>query len=408
MIKIGIRQNLIYPTAFAFSSALRDIEYIIMKKMKENILKKNFIYFENLFLSLIIFISEFISGLIFYKYHINFLKRRKIETDSTIMGIKLVKRRNVKISIPDSNLVIYIYIFLISLLDYSDFFFKINIFPNYYNTSNISISSTLYIRLRVVLTFFSSFFSYFLLKIPIHKHQKCSLILLGFCFLYFLITEFSFSFLKHNSIDPKFTFIIVMTILSQLLFSFIDIIEKYLLEYNFVNPFQMLMIEGIFGAILVIISFFIWTNPIYEIKQLYCIYKDNLLIIFILILFLIIYLVLSGIKNIYRVVTNKIYNPTTKNLFDVLFSPLLLIIYFYYENDYQIMEHNHHRTIIFICNLFISFLIVFSCCVYNELFVLFCCGLEYNTHREISKRAELNANLKELNPADDDDSDEGE
>ena len=116
---------------------------------------------------------------------------------------------------------------------------------------------------------------------------------------------------------------------------------------------------------------------------------------------------LSGIKNIYRVVTNKIYNPTTKNLFDVLMDPLLLIIYFFIEDDLKHTEHKHYRPIIFICNLFVSFLIVFSCCVYNELFVLFCCGLEYNTHREISIRADLN-DIKELNPVDDNDSDDGE
>jgi hypothetical protein len=124
--------------------------------------------------------------------------------------------------------------------------------PNYHNKSNISFSPSIYIRLTVVLTFYSSFFSYFLLKIPIHKHQKCSLILLGFCFLYLLFTEFFISFLNDKSIDFEiFAFTIVFTILSQLFFSFIDIIEKYLLEYDFVNPFQMLMVEGIYGIILI-------------------------------------------------------------------------------------------------------------------------------------------------------------
>ena len=399
MIKIGIRQNLIYPTIFAFSSLFRDIGYIFMKNWFNTKI-------EYYFLTLIMFISEFISGLILFRYHLNFIKGRKSKEDSTIMGIKLVKIKQIKKSIPDSDLVIYIYIFLITFFDFLNFELKLIMLPNYHNKSNISFSPSIYIRLTVVLTFYSSFFSYFLLKIPIHKHQKCSLILLVFCFLYFLFTEFFISFLNDKSFDYGiFAFNIIFTILSQLFFSFIDIIEKYLLDYDFVNPFQMLMVEGIYGIILTIISFFIWENPIYEIENLYHIYKGELFEIFKLILFLIIYLVLSGIKNIYRIVTIKIYNPTTKNLFDVLMDPLLLIIYFYYEKD---MKEKQHRTIIFICNLFVSFLIVFSCCVYNELFVLFCCGLEYNTHREISKRAELNANLKELNPTDDNDSDDGE
>ena len=399
MIKIGIRQNLIYPTAFAFSSLFREIEYIFMNKPN---------YTENYFLTLIMFISEFISGLLFFRYHLNFVNGRKSIEDSTIMGIKLVKIKNVKQSIPDSNLVIYIYIFLIAFFDFSNFVSKFILLPNYLRTSNISYSLSINIRSTVVLTFYSSFFSYFLLKIPIHKHQKCSLILLGFCFLYFLFTEFFISFLNDKSIDlVKFALIIVMTFFSQLFFSFIDIIEKYLLEYDLVNPFQMLMVEGIFGIILTIISIIIWAKPFDEIEKLHKKYEGELLKIFILILFLIMYLVLSGFKNIYRVVTNKIYNPTTKNLFDVLMDPLLLVIYFFIEGDLQNMEYNHDRWIIFICNLIVSLLIIFSCCVYNELFVLFCCGLEYNTHREISKRADY-SRIKELNPVDDNDSDDGE
>ena len=85
--------------------------------------------------------------------------------------------------------------------------------------------------------------------------------------------------------------------------------------------------------------------------------------------------------------------------------PLLLIIYFFIEGDLENMEKNHERWIFFICNIIESLLIVFGCCVYNELFVLFCCGLEYNTHREISIRADLN-DIKELNPVDDNDSDD--
>ena len=273
MIKIGIRQNLIYPTFFAFSSLFRDIGYIFMK----NWINTNIEYY---FLTLIMFISEFISGFILFKYHLNFMKGRKSKEDSTIMGIKLVKIKQIKKSIPDSDLVIYIYIFLITFFDFLNFELKLIMLPNYHNKSNISFSPSIYIRLTVVLTFYSSFFSYFLLKIPIHKHQKCSLILLVFCFLYFLFTEFFISFLNDKSFDYGiFAFNIIFTILSQLFFSFIDIIEKYLLEYDFVNPFQMLMVEGIYGIILTIISFFIWTNPI-EIKKLNKIYEGGLFKIF--------------------------------------------------------------------------------------------------------------------------------
>ena len=52
---------------------------------------------------------------------------------------------------------------------------------------------------------------------------------------------------------------------------------------------------------------------------------------------------------------------------------------------------------------------VFSCCVYNEFFVLFCCDLEHNTHRQISSRSSsMIENRLELMPEDGNDSDDDE
>ena len=99
--------------------------------------------------------------------------------------------------------------------------------------------------------------------------------------------------------------------------------------------------------------------------------------------------------------TIDIYNPATKNLIDVIFHPILIIIYFY-KNDFKIRDKKQ-RIIYFIFNLIISIVMVISCCIYNELLVLFCCGLEYNTHREISNRASFSEEKDELKLFDNDD-----
>ena len=143
------------------------------------------------------------------------------------------------------------------------------------------------------------------------------------------------------------------------------------------------MLEGIFGTILTIIFFIIY-KPFEGISESYSESKTKIGFVLVLIFYNILFFVLSGIKNIYRVMTNKVYNPTTKNLADVVFDPILLIIYYYYKTDY---EDKDKRGLIFALNLIISIIMVFSCCVYNEFFVLFCCDLEHNTHRQISSRS---------------------
>ena len=375
MIKIGIRKNLIYPTIFSISSLLRDIQFIFIENRIENI---------GLLLSLNVSLAEALSGFIFYRFHINFLKQgKKEETNSTIMGIKLIKPKKKKIKNPDSNLMIFIYIFIAGLFDFS--FYDLNVFFSPSNSHNYSskiyISPSLNIRLRAILTFYSAILSYILLKIPIYKHQKCSLIVLGFCLISFLIIEISFLYINENVLI--FFLCILSRLVSQIFFCYVDIIEKYLFEYDYVNPYQMLMLEGIFGTILTIIFFIIY-NPFKGIYESYSDSNEKIRFVLVLIFYNILFFVLSGIKNIYRVMTNKVYNPTTKNLADVVFDPILLIIYYYYKTDY---EDKDKRALIFALNLIISIIMVFSCCVYNEFFVLFCCDLEHNTHRQISSRS---------------------
>lgn len=401
MIKIGIRKNLIYPTIFSISSLLRDIQFIFIENRIENI---------GLLLSLNVSLAEALSGFIFYRFHINFLKQgKKEETNSTIMGIKLIKPKKKKIKNPDSNLIIFIYIFIAGLFDFS--FFDLNVFFSPSNSHNYSskiyISPSLNIRLRAILTFYSAILSYILLKIPIYKHQKCSLIVLGFCLISFLIIEISFLYNVENVLI--FFLCILSRLVSQIFFCYVDIIEKYLFEYDYVNPYQMLMLEGIFGTILTIIFFIIY-NPFKGISESYSESKTKIGFVLVLIFYNILFFVLSGIKNIYRVMTNKVYNPTTKNLADVVFDPILLIIFYYYKNDYKDKDKKiDKRGLIFALNLIISIIMVFSCCVYNEFFVLFCCDLEHNTHRQISSRStSISENRLELMPEDGNDSDDDE
>ena len=180
--------------------------------------------------------------------------------------------------------------------------------------------------------------------------------------------------------------------------SCLDVTEKYLLEHNFINPFKMIMLEGIIGFIFTCL-FSIIGKPFTEIIQVY--EKDDKGDFVLLIALLFLYLISSGGRNIYRVITNKLYSPMTRTLTDCILDPLLIIYYFFYENDF--IYKNEQNKYYFFINLFTSIIIVICSCIYNEIFVIFCCKLEENTHFQISRRATIPQRLKESTEYEDND-----
>ena len=161
-------------------------------------------------------------------------------------------------------------------------------------------------------------------------------------------------------------------------------IEKYLFEYNSVNPFFALMFEGIFGFTL---CFFygIYQSPFTEIIIFQEKTWDTKFIIFIFALIL--YTILSGLKNSFRVITTKIYTPMTTVFLDYILNPIYIIINFVIEVDFLVRGKKNY--IYFIVNLILSIIISFFGCIYNEFIILFCCGLEKDTYRQISERADI-------------------
>ena len=172
-------------------------------------------------------------------------------------------------------------------------------------------------------------------------------------------------------------------ILKYIFNGFLDIIEKYLLEVDYINMFKMLMLEGIFGFIFT--SFYsIIENPFDEAKKIYN--KDNKLDFILLICGFVICFLTSCGRNIYRVITNKIFSPMAKTLTDSFLDPLFITYYFILEKDF-LDSNNKQNIYFFIINLIISIIIVFCGCIYNELLVLFCCNLHYETYHQIIRRA---------------------
>ena len=104
--------------------------------------------------------------------------------------------------------------------------------------------------------------------------------------------------------------------------------------------------------------------------------------------------ILTLFKNIFRVLTIKFYSPMTRALAESIIDPFDFIYLIIKKNtkwnDENVKGANYDYYIeIFIALLVISFLSF----VYNDFIILYCFGLEYNTHLEIQKRSILYDNI---------------
>ena len=142
------------------------------------------------------------------------------------------------------------------------------------------------------------------------------------------------------------------------------------------------MFQGLFGLIIALF-YYIKENPLIEIKKIFNTISVGKFILFLFLLLM--YSVFTGLKNIYRVTTNKIFNPVTKSLADYLMNPFFIIYYFLFEKDFY--GNDGSNIYFFLINLFLAIIIDFCGLVYNEFIILFFWGLEYDTHKEVSIRA---------------------
>ena len=382
MIKAAIRPNLKYPLQLLLYNELRNIETILVYKLLK--------FGDSLVFTPLMFLGEFLSGLIIYLYQNKILKKNK--GPGKYMNLKLVKTKN-KVKKIDGILKIIFILFCCALFDLVQFVLSINT-PQFINVS-ASVSS----RIGGFLTIFDSLFYYFVLRLPIFRHQLFCLIIIGICLLLIIIFEFIFQeiniFLTYGHLFGVF----ILSFISQFFSAMIDSNEKYLFEYNNINPFYALKFEGLFGFIL---TFFycLYENPFNVLKE----YKNNKANsdFGILIFCLIIFTILSGLKNSFRVTTTKVYTPMTTTSLDYILNPIYISIDFALGEDF--INKGKRNYAHFFINLIISLIISFFSLVYNEFLILFFCNLDKETHQQISRRSTLDEKFIYLEDIDEDDS----
>ena len=370
MLKCGFRNKTFYPIMLLIFIFLRLCLEKLMKthKYKDNI---------DFLLPFLIFISQ---SLICFLIHIYYYKKKK----------NLKKKPEEKQIVKSSKIQLITNKLIIS----NDHIYKIRaliVFTSFFNFVGCVIrsddvvnfgdkeenNSQLEIRIRSIQILISTLLCHFTMRLTIYKHQKLSLIVISFFSVILLILEFYIS----ENILNKFLAILICT-MSCLSRSFLDVSEKYLLDFNYIEVLKMVIYEGLISLFLCIIYFV--TNKKYK-KQAKNLFNDMSEFdwSFIYFIFLIIiYLIISGLRNAYRVATNKYYSPMSRALIESSIDPLLFI----YNYLTIVGKESEGFWIYFGFVTFCLTVISIFSLIYNDLIVLYCCGFEYDTYYEINKR----------------------
>ena len=383
MIKIALRRNLIYPIYLIFWAFLRKIVSILISKL--------FNFSGSVIYTFLMFLGELIGGFVTFMYQYNFIKQKDIPKEMLKkFRFSLIEGQEIELKKLDGKIKIFFLVFMTAFFDFFEF-----ILSTYYIDKIHRISGSLQVRLGGVLILSSSLLYRFLLNIPMFKHQKFAFILLALCLIILIISEYFFQEFDGIITTKDLSLAIIFSVISYISLTFDDIIEKYLIEFDFLNPFIILFRQGIIGIIFTIICAFI-ENPFKGLKD---VYDNNSGAMFILFLFLLLlYSIFGALKNIYRMPTIMLFTPMNKNLADIIINPIYIVYYFIEGKDFS--KNGQRNYLYFFTNLII--LIIFDICglIFNEFLILFCCRLDHDTYKSITERA---ISLEEMNILNEDD-----
>ena len=369
MIKFGIRRNMLYPGLFILFTCIRRIDKYFLEKYFLGNVKITFTQ-----ISVMILSSFIISSVFFINYKKNKNNNKKKEIIVT-RKIKLIQTK-AQYEIPDKQYKIFILIFFAAYFEFFGFLSRRFISMYDLNDDNYDEFNAKFRGLEILS---SSLLCHFTLRIEIYKHHIFSLIIIAFCLLINLVLEYN----KNENTLLEYLIKIINVLGSSLSRAFLDAIEKYLFEADYINVFGLIFIEEFFNLIFGSFFYF-FQKPRKQVKDLIHNSKNTIGSI----ILLIIYGILTGFKNIYRRFTVKQYTPMSRAFAESVIDPLLII--------FEILdlgaEVNNKWS--FIGTFISTFVIIFGSCVYNEVIILYCCNMEYYTYSEIAKRARTCSDFK--------------
>lgn len=365
MIKISTRKNILYLLLLFAYYYLRKIDGIIISKVLD--FHSSFIF------TFLMAFGELFGGLAIYLYQKFLFINNK--SSSKRFLIKIIGKKK-KMNRADGWIKIIILIFFASFFDFYE-----SIILNYIIQGLAEISPTIDQRLCFIITISSSLICTYALRLKIGRHQVFSLIGMGISSGIVIILEIIFKI--KGKVLSKLVIAYLLVICHLVFVTFTDVIEKYLIEYDFIDAFILLASEGAFEIVLCSIYSCV-ENPFKDIKN-YHNNEKNKKYFPLLIFLLVLYFAFSAGLNVYRILCNVLYSPMAKSLPAYFLNPIFITYYFIFENDFTVGKKRNY--IYFIINVIISIFIDLFAFIYNEFFILYCFDLEKETHFGISERS---------------------
>ena len=367
MIKLSLRRNSIY--------IIQVIIYYNIRRVVKDIITKNFEFNSSLIFTFLMHSGEFFGGLSIYLYRKTFLKKVKNKINYEALPINIIQKV-IKMHRIDGYFKIIVLIFFSAFFDFIEFILLSFLVPKL-----ADISPTADLRLNGFSTITSAIVFRYALKFKNDKHQFYSLLAIGICI--FLVSLIEFIFQSEVALFGSLFLAYLITYLSIILMAFTDLIEKYLTQFDSMDPMLVLTLEAIFGIIMVTIYSFAQQNQFPNIVKVYETSETGTFALFIFLLF--VYFALCAGVNVYRVLCTVIYSPMYKSIAYYILNPLMIIYTYFVEDDFQ--SNGKQNVLYLILNIILAIIILFFGAVYNEFIILYCFGFEHETHSEISKRS---------------------
>ena len=211
--------------------------------------------------------------------------------------------------------------------------------------------------------------------------------IIGYGILFFGLSFYSVLEVIGNFKVSDDILVIIALFIIYLLSSFIDIIEKYLMETEYVSPYLIISTEGAFGLILCFISFqflndtctktfFICSDEIHYWENFKAFFNDTNLIIALILFFIGVFCV-----NTFKMLTNQSYSPTHRAIGDNLSAFIFWIIQFFAFNS----KEELWKTILKGITYIIMFLGIF---IFLELIIINVFDMNRNTKDSINTRVD--------------------
>ena len=367
IIKFRLRKNLLYLFVYYISFII--VNYIV------DITLAVVFEFEHFYIDLYaISIGNIVGGFVIFLYQRNTVKKNE---KVKYFALNLMQKKKKK-SIIVGKFKQIVLMLIASFFNVYDFFCASNYYIRYVSWTQQFIFPSVQLISSTLICAYS-------LGFKIKKHHKFSLIITSVCLLIYYLLDPLLYYQYISKIQSRhmlFSYFVV--IFNQLCKSLNSCIEKYLVNSYFVSPFIILMFEGVFELIMVLVLTN-GDNPFVGFKYIFETFSTGYLVLFvILVAFDIIFQIIVAIYKIY---CNVEYSPMASSFVYYAMSPFLFIYFFIVERGY------YYTALYFIAVELICIFISFSGCVFNEYIILYFCGLEHETQDLIADRAEDSGNM---------------